>query len=99
MTLRFIEIAGALLLLIAPFTPRYRRWEPPWMRVITVLAGVSVALRVGLSFYFDALRVTHDSQYSRLVPIRSEIGGVSIGFCASVLIFYCFDRDPKTRNA
>ena len=99
MILRTIEIAGGLLFLIAPFTPRFRRGAPHWICVISFLAGLFAEVHVGLSFYLDSLRPARDLAYWHVVSTRCHFGGLSAGLLLSLLVHHFLTRDPKSRNA
>lgn len=97
--LQAIEIIGGALYLTAPFTARFRREAPPWVRIAVPLSGLLTEMHVVLTYYSERLHAAHDSRYWRMIGPRSFLGGVISGIILSFFLHYVCDRIAKNRNA
>ena len=97
--LQALKLIGGLLLLIAPFTARFRRESPGWVQIAVPLAGALTEIHVALTYYLVRLSAAHDPRYWHILRHLSFVGGVILGILASFLLQYVCGRISKTRNA
>jgi hypothetical protein len=97
--LQALKLIGGLLLLIAPFTARFRREAPRWVQLAIPLAGALTEVHVALTYYVHSLSAAQDPRYWHFLRHRSFLGGVIAGILLSFLLQYLCDRLWKTRNA
>jgi amino acid transporter len=96
MLFQLAEIVCGALLLVAPFTPRYRREAPRWILLITFLAGLLCILYATSGAYLDSIRVANEPAYMRFRPLRSFVGGIAVGFATSVVLYSLSKRANRT---
>ncbi len=97
--LQALKLLGRLLLLIAPFTARFRRESPLWAQTAVPFSGALTEMHVALTYYLNGLRAAHDPQCWRVLGQRSLLGGIIIGILLSFLLQYVCARVSKPRNA
>lgn len=97
--LQAIKVICGLLLVIGPFTSRFRRETSRWVQIAVPIAGALTLVHVVFSSYIEGLRIAGNPQYWHTLRHQGFLGGIVCGILLSFLLQLVIDRISKTRGA
>jgi len=97
--LQILKLIGGVLLLIAPFTKRFRQDSAPWVKIAVPLAGALTEIHVVVTHQLEAFSAVSNSQYWLTLSNRSFLGGTIIGILLCILMHSICTRFSKSNKA